>query len=93
MHTFKPNESDAAYGAAKKIIEASKEDLAKWLAENRGLSLDTLKVGDAVHLEGIAMIEISSLTKFDDKALLLAEPTLHAKYTRELPVKKFKPLT
>jgi hypothetical protein len=77
---------------AKKASEAAKEKLAKWLKDRHGLSVEELAVGEIVHIEGVALIEVGKMSKFREKEFLMAEPELHAKWTGDIPVRRYKPL-
>jgi hypothetical protein len=77
---------------AKKAVEASKEMLSKCLLEERGVILDELPIKEMVHIEGVVMIEIGSQNKFDQSSFMIAEPELFAKWKRDIPVIRFKPL-
>lgn len=107
MRTFKPNatqrkklqevatnlkDANALLAIATKSVEASKKHLAEWLHETHGLGLDTLKIGEMVQIEGVILIEIGSMNKFDEKAFLLADPEQHARFKKDFAVKRFKPL-
>lgn len=84
--------ANAMFGEAKKKSEASKEMLARWLKEHRGIELETLAIGEMVQIDGVLLIEISKQNKFDEAAFSLDHPQLHADYHRDKSIKKFKPL-
>ncbi len=107
MKTYKPNETeivtlrDAAKSLAtgnkmlsdgKKSSDAGKAGIAAWLVSARGCHIDTLPLGEIVHVEGVAMVEIASQSRFDEKAFALAHPDLHATFIRPLRITKYKPL-
>lgn len=107
LKTFKPSpESLAAlqraalsiksangmFSAAKKMAEAGKAALADWLKAERDTDIETLPIGDLVSIDGVCLIEISKMNKFDEAAFSLADPEKHAEFKKDLPVKKFKPL-
>ena len=83
---------NAVQAETKKTIEATKAFFAKWLKDNRGLDLETLPIGEIVVIEGVVMIEMGKMDKFDEKAFLLEHADLHATFKRPLPVTKYKPL-
>lgn len=85
-------EANAAAAAANKKAEACKEYVTRWLKENRNISLENLKIGDIVHVEGICMIEISKQNKFDQNEFMLAQPGLFEEYKRDFAVRKWKAL-
>jgi hypothetical protein len=76
----------------EKSVEAAKKSIAEWLKTARSVDLATLPVGEIIIIEDAVMIEIASMSKLDAAALLLAEPELHAKFKKDMAVKKFKPL-
>ncbi len=107
MQTFKPSgaelarlhklavelqEANDSSGAAKKTADASKEGLSKWLKEQRGFDVDQMKIGEVVCIEGIAIIERGKQNRLDTKKLLAEEPELHAKFSGEQPITKYRPL-
>ena len=91
-HAIKLKEANAVKGKSDKLVEASKAALSKWLLDERKLDIQTLQIGDMVQIEGVVLIEISAMSKFDEKGFLIAQPVLHAEYKKDLLVKKFKPL-
>jgi hypothetical protein len=83
-------EANAAKAKADKIVESSKEGLAKWLLEQRDINIETLQIGDMVMIENVVLIEIGKQERFDEKGFLVSEPALHAQWVKPRPVKKFK---
>ncbi len=107
VRTFKPSETElkplrlaasqlkeanAAVGIAKKSSDAAKLVLTDWLKTQRKLDIDTLAIGEFVSIEDVVLIEIGKQNKFDEKAFLAAEPATHAKFKKDFPMQKFKPL-
>ena len=84
--------ANGMFSAAKKMSEAGKTALADWLKTERDTDLETLPIGDLISIDGICLIEIGKMNKFDEARFQLAQPELHAEFKRDLPVKKFKPL-
>jgi hypothetical protein len=80
------------FAAAKKMVEAGKAALADWLKTERETDIETLAIGELISIEGVALIEIGKMNKFDEGAFQLAQPETHAQFKRDVPVKKFKPL-
>ena len=109
MKTFKPTDpvstprlytaaanikaANAMISAAKKLGESGKQAIADWLRTERDTDIEVLPIGELVNIEGICLIEIGSMNKFDEASFQLADPEQHAKFKRDIPVKKFKPLT
>lgn len=77
---------------AEKAAEAAKKKLGEHLKERRQFEIETMTIGDIVHVEDVIMIEVSSQNKFDAKAFMLAEPESYEKYKRDFPMLKFKPM-
>jgi len=107
MHTFKPTGAElerlqsaakklkagnAKFGEAKKDTEAAKAAISDWLKTERNLDLTTLPIGEMVQIDGVALVEITSMNKFDEKSFLLSDPTTHAKFKKDFTVTKYKPL-
>ncbi len=107
MQTFKPTGSEleklqaaaqklkagnAKFGEAKKDTEAAKAAISDWLKTERKLDLSTLPIGEMVQIEGVALVEITSMNKFDEKSFLLANPETHARFKKDFTVTKYKPL-
>lgn len=85
-------DANRAQGEANKAIEAAKERLTKWLKEQRDCELATLPIGDIVHVEGIVIIEVGKMSKFDEKRFMLDKPLEHQAYKADMPVRRYKPL-
>jgi hypothetical protein len=77
---------------ATKAADAAKDHLVKWLKDNRGVDVPSLPIGELIQIEGVVLVEIAKMNKLDESALLLAEPAIHARWKRDLPVRKFKAL-
>ena len=106
MQTFKPaggeleilqiaartlKESNLQVAAAEKAVDAAKAQLIKWLKEERKLDLDALEIGEVINIEGVALIKIGSMNKFDARGFQLAEAELYKKWVKSIPVKRFDP--
>jgi len=107
MQTFKPageelkelqlaasilEQANTRLGLAKKEVESCKAKLTDWLATQRKIVLDALPIGEMVMIEGVVLIEIGKMSKFDEKAFLLANPAEHQAFKRDMKVTKFKPI-
>lgn len=107
MKTFKPADSElkslrlaaallkaanTALGEAKKQSEAAKKTLTDWLKDNRKLDIESLSIGEFVSVEDVVLIEIGKQNKFDEKAFMSAEPAIHARFKKDFPIHRFKPL-
>jgi len=107
MQMFKPAEADlealqsaakrlkrgnAMFAIAKKETESAKQTISDWLMAKRETNLETLAIGDMICIEGVVLIEMSSMNKFDESTFLAANPALHEAFKRDIPVKRFKPL-
>lgn len=84
--------ANAAIAAANKEVETCKAHIAGWLKDNRGLTLDTLDIGEIVQIDGVVMIERAKQNKFDEKAFAMAQPEVYAANKRDFPMNKFKAL-
>jgi hypothetical protein len=78
--------------AAKKLVDTGKAAIADWLQRERDVNLDTLPIGELIAIDGICLIEIGKMNKFDEPAFQLAHPGQHAEFKRDFSVKKFKPI-
>ena len=85
-------EANSKMADGEKAATAAKKRLADWLQEKRGLNLETLKIGEMVQIEGVALIEIGKQNKFDVSAFMLSEPELHLKFKKDMPIRKYKSL-
>jgi hypothetical protein len=85
-------QANGMFAAAKKMAEAGKAALADWLKTERETDLETLAIGELISIEGVALIEIGKMNKFDEAKFQLAQPETHAQFKRDVAVKKFKPL-
>jgi hypothetical protein len=88
----KLKQSNALLAIGKKGADAAKECIEGWLKQERKFDVATLEIGDIVNIEGIVLIEVGKQNKFDEKAFLLAQPSLHEEWKRDMPVRKFKAL-
>ena len=84
--------SNKALNEAKKSADAAKEKIEQWLKSNRGIELEALKIGDMVLVDQVCLIERSKMTKFDERAFLIAHPALHEEFKKDIPVTKWKPV-
>ncbi len=107
MQTFKPNDTDKAAldkaaqaikagnllnAQGKKLVDAGKAAIETWLKDSRQCDLATLGIGDLVSIDTVCLVEIGKQNRFDEGAFQLAQPEMHAKYKKDFPTKKFKPL-
>lgn len=84
--------ANEALAIAKKQSETAKEAICTWLKEARAIEIETLPIGEMIILEGVCVIERSSQNRFDEKGFMLAEPEAHARWKKDLPVNRYKPL-
>lgn len=84
--------SNALFAIAKKDSDAAKSEISDWLKAERQIEIETLPIGEFVHVENVCMIERGKQNKFDEKGFLIAEPKLHADWKKDLPITKYKAL-
>lgn len=77
---------------AKRAKDAAKLAITDWLQTEREFDLETLARGSSVIIEGAMTITIKGQTRFDDKALLAANPLLHANFLKEIKFPAFNSL-
>lgn len=107
METFKPTGAElallqsevlileaanAALAKAKKQVEQAKENLCRWLSEKRGVSVESLGIGEMVLIEGAVILEIGKMDKLDEPGLRQKQPEIYAQFLKPIKVKKFKAL-
>lgn len=104
MQTFKTNDvalvnaaqqikqGNAILVLVKKQVDASKTAIEAWLKENRQVDIAALPIGEMVNIDGVCLIEVGKQSRLDQAALQLEQPEVFAKYRKEFPCLKFKPL-
>ena len=104
MKTFKANDDmlrqaaqmikdgNAAMASGKKQSDAGKAMIAQWLKDNRQCDIANLPISEIVSIESVCLVEIGKQTRLDQKGMAVESPELFAKYQREFPTVKFKPL-
>jgi hypothetical protein len=85
-------QANAVLAKAKESADAAKEAIINWLKSERSIDIETLPIGEIVMIEDVVIIKITSQNRFDEKAFLLADPAIHAKWKKDMPVRKFDPL-
>ena len=104
MQTFKTNDAalvnaaqqikqgNAILALAKKQVESGKAAIETWLKENRQVELSALAIGEIVNIDSVCLVEVGKQSRLDQSALQLECPETFAKYRKEFPCLKFKPL-
>ena len=107
LRTFKPSETElpklqeaakllkkskAEISASERTKEAAEKALYDWLNKERGLDVATLEIGDFVNIDGVLILEIGSMNKFDQQRFQIEHPDLFNKFKRDVPVKRPKPI-
>lgn len=85
-------EANRIISQAQKSADAAKEAITKLLIEKRGINPEILHIGDIVNIEGVLLLEIGKMNKFDEKSFSLKNPETYNAFKRDIPCKKFKPL-
>lgn len=107
MQTVKPNETEiveltkaaqmlkdanAQLASAKKNADSAKATLAKWLLEHRSINIETMKIGDIVNIEKVALVEIGKQSRFDLADFTIKQTALAVQFTKDFPTTKYKAL-
>jgi len=75
----------------EKDVKAAKAAISDWLKKERNVDVSTLKIGEFICIEDVALIEVGKRNKLDEDSFLLAWPTLHAQFKKDFSVCYFKP--
>ena len=104
MQTFKTSDTmlrqaaqmikdgNAKLTEGKKQSDAGKAMIEQWLKDNRQCDVASLAIGELVNIETVCLIEIGKQNRLDQKAMQLELPEVFAKYQKQFPTIKFKPL-
>lgn|SRR5262249_28682070 len=85
-------EANSALARANKTASGAKEIICRRLYELREVNLEILPIGAIVSVEKLLLIEIGKQNRFDEKQFELDDAETYAKYKKDFPCKKFKPL-
>ena len=89
-HSLK--EANAQLSSATKTASGAKKIIQQRLYELREINLEVLPIGEIVSVEKLLLIEIGKQNRFDESQFEIDDPETYAKYKKDFPCKKFKPL-
>ena len=82
-------DANKAVASAKKNVDDCKENLRRFLADEKSVKLEYCATGEMISLGGLVTIQIAVQSRFDSTGFRLAQPKLFAEFTKDCRMEKF----